>query len=300
MPQRPSSLYSEALLLMQKNFLALLLFTLASAAQSQGAAVTYPPKLAEAAKQAYLLGYVPGAKEKAFALTPDGQHFSAVFGLETAEQAARAASMRCLRAHGVPCRVWRINGDEVLPAYAAATKQSASALAKLPANLSGTVFGGEDLDGKVPATSSLRSGAEVHGATPMDAPRGSKTILTIDLVKLYKAEPKLVVLDVLHAKSFKKSTLPQTSWIYGAGWEDSALNKDIKANLVKAMRSIARSKDTPIVTYCSNRDCWLSWNAAMRLVESGYKRVYWYRGGLEAWHAAQLPLVDTPIAAQLW
>ncbi|GEM_PF-3217749 len=38
----------------------------------------------------------------------------------------------------------------------------------------------------------------------------------------------------------------------------------------------------------------------MRLSVLGYTRIYWYRGGMDAWKAAKLPLVDTPITAQLW
>jgi rhodanese-related sulfurtransferase len=38
----------------------------------------------------------------------------------------------------------------------------------------------------------------------------------------------------------------------------------------------------------------------MRLAAMGYTQVYWYRGGMESWKAARLPVVETPITAQLW
>ena len=48
-------------------------------------------------------------------------------------------------------------------------------------------------------------------------------------------------------------------------------------------------KQRPIVTFawCINR--WNSRNVALRLIALGYKNVYWYRGGWEAWDAHHLP-----------
>ena len=46
----------------------------------------------------------------------------------------------------------------------------------------------------------------------------------------------------------------------------------------------------PIVFYCLSRDCWLSANAAKRAQKLGYGQVGWYRGGMESWKAANLPV----------
>jgi len=35
--------------------------------------------------------------------------------------------------------------------------------------------------------------------------------------------------------------------------------------------------------------------AALRAVAVGYGKVYWYRGGIEAWTAAGLPTARTPV-----
>jgi len=150
----------------------------------------------------------------------------------------------------------------------------------------------------VPQT--FRDGAGIHGATPTAAPTGGKPITTQELVKLYKSEPGLVVLDSLQVAVAKKQTLPSANWLHGAGWAAEKFNTAIEKNFAKAMAAIAPSKDTPIVSYCENWECWLSWNTAMRLSVLGYTRIYWYRGGMDAWKAAKLPLVDTPITAQLW
>ena len=46
----------------------------------------------------------------------------------------------------------------------------------------------------------------------------------------------------------------------------------------------------PFVFYCRS-DCWLSWNAARRAHAMGYRQLYWYRDGVDAWEQAGLPLV---------
>ena len=48
------------------------------------------------------------------------------------------------------------------------------------------------------------------------------------------------------------------------------------------------AKDYPVVFYCEGPQCWESYNAALRARDAGYTNVYWYRGGLEAWVAANL------------
>ena len=43
------------------------------------------------------------------------------------------------------------------------------------------------------------------------------------------------------------------------------------------------------MVYCVDANCWLSYNAALRLHALGYENLYWYRGGIAAWKAANLP-----------
>src|SRR5690606_7269363 len=49
------------------------------------------------------------------------------------------------------------------------------------------------------------------------------------------------------------------------------------------------NKQVPLVFYCQNAHCWLSYNAALRAIKMGYTQVLWYRGGIEAWQQAGLP-----------
>ncbi len=48
-------------------------------------------------------------------------------------------------------------------------------------------------------------------------------------------------------------------------------------------------KAKTLVFYCL-KDCWMSWNAARRAMQLGYRHVVWYRDGTDGWGAAQFPL----------
>jgi adenylate cyclase len=54
----------------------------------------------------------------------------------------------------------------------------------------------------------------------------------------------------------------------------------------------------PIVAVGWNSERFDGRNLALRLVALGYTQVYWYRGGREAWEAANLP--ETDLALQEW
>ena len=48
-------------------------------------------------------------------------------------------------------------------------------------------------------------------------------------------------------------------------------------------------KGVALVFYCQSRECWMSYNAALRAIHAGYTNVLWYRGGIEAWKFAGMP-----------
>lgn len=47
----------------------------------------------------------------------------------------------------------------------------------------------------------------------------------------------------------------------------------------------------PIVVFCL-ADCWMSWNAALRLHRAGYRDVRWYADGLDGWRELGLPTAE--------
>jgi len=57
------------------------------------------------------------------------------------------------------------------------------------------------------------------------------------------------------------------------------------------LRQVTQGRqDVPLVFYCASAMCWMSYNAALRAIRMGYQKVGWYRGGVEAWKEAGLPI----------
>ncbi len=54
-------------------------------------------------------------------------------------------------------------------------------------------------------------------------------------------------------------------------------------------RTVGGDQSRPLVFYCAGNHCWMSYNAALRAINLGYRNVIWYRGGLNAWTQAGLP-----------
>lgn len=49
-------------------------------------------------------------------------------------------------------------------------------------------------------------------------------------------------------------------------------------------------KNSKIVMYCNAGECWKSYKAAKNAIQSGYKSIYWLRGGIPEWKAKGLPV----------
>jgi PQQ-dependent catabolism-associated CXXCW motif protein len=47
-----------------------------------------------------------------------------------------------------------------------------------------------------------------------------------------------------------------------------------------------------LVVYCQ-ANCWMSWNAAKRIISYGYSNVNWYPDGTDGWERANLPTAES-------
>jgi PQQ-dependent catabolism-associated CXXCW motif protein len=72
-----------------------------------------------------------------------------------------------------------------------------------------------------------------------------------------------------------------------AGTFDDEIQKELKERLAELTKG---DLNMPLVFFCIGARCWLSYNASLRAVKLGYTRVYWYRGGINAWRAVRNPL----------
>ena len=142
----------------------------------------------------------------------------------------------------------------------------------------------ERRDMGVAAPQGLREGG-MHGATPNQIP-GGQVITTKGLLPLLQQGMQVHVFDVLGGPEALPNAIP-AAWASQAGSFDDSTQQQ----LGQMLRQVTRGQtDAPLVFYCQSADCWMSYNAAVRAIRLGYRNVLWYRGGVEAWKSAGLPM----------
>lgn len=85
----------------------------------------------------------------------------------------------------------------------------------------------------------------------------------------------------------RHDTIPGAIWLWNTGYE--SLTAEEMQRLEDGLASITRGNpDMPLVIFC-RADCWMSWNAAKRAVDLGYRKVMWFPGGIDEWQDALGP-----------
>ena len=143
----------------------------------------------------------------------------------------------------------------------------------------------ERRDMGIAATGDLHDGA-FHGPTPNKIP-GGQVISTKGLVPLLqRANMQVHVFDVLGGPESLPNAIP-AAWAAQPGSFDDATQQRMGQMLGQVTSD---KSDAPLVFYCQSSQCWMSYNAALRAIRLGYRNVLWYRGGVDAWKSAGLPL----------
>jgi PQQ-dependent catabolism-associated CXXCW motif protein len=115
---------------------------------------------------------------------------------------------------------------------------------------------------------------------------GAHVIATSELVGLLQRNAAIAI-DALSGTPHP--TLPNAVWIPQAG-AAGTFRDATQLGLGRVLANITSGNQSQaLVFFCEGAECWLSYNAALRALNLGYRNVYWYRGGLEAWHEAGLP-----------
>ena len=147
-------------------------------------------------------------------------------------------------------------------------------------------FGIEAEDWGVPAADELRQGA-YHAPTPTTHPTAA-VINTQDLHAMLIGPNPPVTINAVFGKN-QVTSIPGSIWLTAAG-QGGTFDDDIQTQLASPLGNLTDNDFArPIVVYCVDANCWLSYNAALRLDALGYENLYWYRGGIAAWKAASLP-----------
>jgi len=136
----------------------------------------------------------------------------------------------------------------------------------------------------VPPTSRLRDG-QFHAPTPSSLP-GARIVTTGVLAQALTSGQQIVVIDVLGGDYSLPGAFMAPALASGGSFDDR-----IQQQAGQWLAQITGSNPGQlIVVYCSDPHCWLSYNATLRVVAAGYANAYWYRGGIQAWQMAGLPL----------
>jgi PQQ-dependent catabolism-associated CXXCW motif protein len=147
----------------------------------------------------------------------------------------------------------------------------------------------ERQDMGVPPTAQLHAGA-MHGPTPTSLP-GGRLVTTReihDMVRRSQGDRATAprVFDILGGQERLPGALLALPAAQPGSFDDATQREF--GNFLQGVTQGRR--DLPMIFYCASTQCWLSYNAALRAVRLGYTNVLWYRGGLEAWKRAGLPL----------
>ena len=109
--------------------------------------------------------------------------------------------------------------------------------------------------------------------------------------------PQPILIDV-RSDDKKIITIRGAWWLNGLGYAfDNIVHEEAMNERMDEVLAVLTKGDVeqPLVFFCANPQCGLSFNAARRAILRGHEAVYWYRGGVEAWYFAGLPLVELKV-----
>jgi PQQ-dependent catabolism-associated CXXCW motif protein len=118
------------------------------------------------------------------------------------------------------------------------------------------------------------------GETPFGV-TGAAVVGAADVAALKEDPRKPLLIDV--ASGSQRSTVPGAVWLPGAGLCDREA-PDMQAKFEARVAALTgNDKTRPVVVFCPNKNCWLSYNGAIRLARAGYTDVRWFRDGTDGW-----------------
>lgn len=133
--------------------------------------------------------------------------------------------------------------------------------------------------------SEYRTVAELGLFTPTTLP-GAKVVVAREVQQLIASGA--VIVDTRTDKEYATKRIPGAVFVpyHEKSLKDVAFDstKDDFAGVAKLDPS------KPTVFACNGAECWKSYKASRVALSSGFKDVYWFRGGLPEWEAAGLPL----------
>jgi PQQ-dependent catabolism-associated CXXCW motif protein len=179
--------------------------------------------------------------------------------------------------------------------FSSCALDTSSALKKISnSNIENKPYADENKDWKIHPVRNYKS-ANYHSPTPISHPT-AEVITTYELSKMITSGSNLVVVSVNGGKNNSSNSIPNSVWLKGFGLGPTKFDALDLQRFSQALSEVTHNdKNTPLIFYCFDSHCWLSYNSSLRAAELGYTHIYWYRGGIIAWKSAGLPLVPIDI-----
>ncbi len=133
---------------------------------------------------------------------------------------------------------------------------------------------------------------------PLDIPPlhidGVQTVGTQELARMLKSDTPPSAVDI----GGTDETVPSASTLFfgGGAFDAPDLEAAFNSRFTALLKLLSPDADRPLVIFGAGRN-WLSVNAALRAKQAGYTHVLWYRGGMDAWKAANLPMALSSVRA---
>jgi PQQ-dependent catabolism-associated CXXCW motif protein len=164
------------------------------------------------------------------------------------------------------------------------------------------VFAGREGRGEGPPPEPAGYRTESYRAPTPATLAGARVLSTVAAERLWR-DKAAVFIDVLPRvprpanlppgtiwRDKPRLDIPGSIWLPDTGYGElaSVTEEYLRTNIERATGG-DRSK--LIVVYCL-RDCWMSWNAAKRILSMGYVDVAWYPDGTDGWTDMLLPVTE--------
>jgi PQQ-dependent catabolism-associated CXXCW motif protein len=144
---------------------------------------------------------------------------------------------------------------------------------------------------------------EDYRAPTPDTLEGARVVTTEEAEQIWKAGGAIFIDVMPHAprpanlppgtiwREKPRRNIPGSIWLPDTGY--GALAPVTENYLRSSLARVTEGNQTKaLVVYCL-RDCWMSWNAAKRILAMGYVNVVWYPDGTDGWAEAHLPLQES-------
>lgn len=146
-------------------------------------------------------------------------------------------------------------------------------------------YGGENVEFGVRPQTILQT--NVGTPTPTSIP-GARTVSTTQVAYEVRQNRRMVLVDAL--ENAHPQTIAGAVHLPTAG-RPGSFSDQFQSQLARDLvRLTQNQRDIPVVFFCQGVRCWESYNAALRARAAGFSNVFWYRGGLQSWAEAGLPM----------